>query len=167
MEDFDGRIVILILFVVISGFKWLMERLKGKGEQHDVSESLEEIYDDFREEIRHRQTTAAEPQAPGPPPLPTAASAHVPPPRSVQAPVYQQPTPVPQQFKASKPELTAAQKAAAERFQQNAGSIGRKGRRKRSSSHSTARALLATPESARQAIILQEILGPPKSMQSS
>ena len=62
-EGIDGRIIMLILFVVISGVKWFIENVKKRGQQpHETSESLEEIYDDFREEIRNRQTKVRQPQ---------------------------------------------------------------------------------------------------------
>ena len=57
MAEFDMPII-LILFVVVSAVKWFIEKVKNsQGSQpHDVSESLEEIYEDFRDEIRQRQT---------------------------------------------------------------------------------------------------------------
>lgn len=168
MEDFDGRIIILILFVVISGVKWLLEKIKNQGQEHDVNESLEEIYDDFRDEIRRRQTTVQPPApapthnapaAPVPPPLP---GAQVPQPRPPAPAALVEEPPAPQLFQTKKPELTEAQKAAAERFEQL-------GQKKRVRTHATgpisARALLSNPQSARQAVILHEVFGKPKSMQ--
>ncbi|MCP5535058.1 MAG: hypothetical protein H7A51_02360 [Akkermansiaceae bacterium] len=161
MEEIDGRIIILILFVVVSAIKWLLEKVKGKGEQqHGISESLEDIYEEFREEIRQRQTTVQQP-APSPPPLPQA------PPPLVQHPQHAQQRPQPQQVslpkKAQVRQLTAEEKAAAARFQQL--SSGK--RRRRSKPQTSVHALLSSPQSARQAIVLTEILGKPKSMQDA
>ena len=158
MEDFDGRIIMLILFVVISAIKWFMEKIKTQGQEpHETSESLEEIYDDFREEIRQRQTEVQHPQdiftphhhefgQQSPPPLPPA--------------VEYQPEPIPEPRKVRKPKLSVQEKAALARLQQ------RSSAKKTQRAHSSLRELLASPQSAQQAIVLHEILGQPKSMQS-
>jgi len=57
LGEIDGQVIVLILFVVISGIQWLIKKVQGKGQEHEISESLEDIYDDFREEIIQRQTT--------------------------------------------------------------------------------------------------------------
>ncbi|MBT8038486.1 MAG: hypothetical protein KJO21_13195 [Verrucomicrobiae bacterium] len=151
MEEIDGRIIILILFVVVSAFKWLGEKIKTRGEQpdHNVSESLHDIYEDFREEIRHRQTAMKEQQAP--PPMPQAATP------SPQAPPPTRP---------KKVSLSSEQQAAADRFNQRMtpGSMRRAPHRNVSQA---IRKLLASPQSCQQAIVLQEILGKPKSMQDT
>ena len=49
MENIDGQVIMLILFVVISGIKWFMEQAKKRNQPDETSESLEEIYDDFRD----------------------------------------------------------------------------------------------------------------------
>lgn len=155
--EFDGQIIFLILFVVISGIKWLVEQVKGKKQEpHETSESLEEIYDDFREEIRRRQTQLQGqeehfPEEATPPPLPTATG-------------YQQeyiPEPAPQTFEVRKPQLSAQERAALANLQKR-----NQPKTKRQQSHGSLRDLLASPQSAQQAILLQEILGKPKSMRS-
>ena len=155
MEEIDGRVIILILFVVISAFKWLVEKIKGPvtppPEEHEVSKSIENLYDDFREEIRQRQTkTHQRPEKQTPPPLPPA-------------PAPQEPAPPIRQSFTKKPEkvmLSAEQKAAAARFQQRSTS------KPKASAQSYVRTLLSNPQATRQAIILTEILGKPKSLQN-
>ncbi|MEJ6572403.1 MAG: hypothetical protein QNL01_02615 [Akkermansiaceae bacterium] len=158
MEELDGRLIILILFVVISAIKWVIEKMKGKGDQpHEVSESLEDIYEDFREEIRQRQTTVQQEQPVQSPP-PIAQS----PPPIVQHAQHTQPQA--KQFSPPKKRtLTSEEQAAAARFQQLSS-----GKRKRRNSPKTSiRGLLSSPKAAQQAIVLSEILGKPKSMQDA
>lgn len=169
-EGFDGRIIMLILFVVISGAKWFIENVKNRGQQpHETSESLEEIYDDFREEIRKRQTEVKHPQErthqerhpqdiftphhhefgqQSPPPLPTE-------------PEYK-PEPAPQPREIRKPQLSAQERAALANLQHRASTANRA---QRNQSTPTLRQLLSSPKSARQAIVLREVLGKPRSMQ--
>lgn len=161
MEEIDGRIIILILFVVISAIKWFIEKFKGQdGSPHEVSESLEDIYENFREEIRDRQTTVQQEQpANSPPPLPqtpapVAQKVQTLSPQATQFSLLQRP---------KKPTLTAEEKAAAARFQQ----LTKRKRRRRSSRQTSVRSLLSSPQSAQQAIILMEILGKPKSLQDT
>lgn len=159
MEEIDGRIIILILFVVISAIKWFIEKVKGPSqEQHDISESIEDIYEDFRDEIRQRQTRTVGQEQPvgrvsAPPPLPPSP---VTTPRPQTEPIkYTFPQ------KPRKVSLSAEQQAAAARFQQRALS------RRKPSAQGYVRTLLSNPHSTRQAIILAEILGKPKSLQNS
>ena len=170
MEDIDGRIIMLILFVVISGVKWFIENVKNRGQQpHETSESLEEIYDDFREEIRKRQTEVKHPQErepqerhpqdiftphhhefgqQSPPPLPTE--------------IEYKPEPVPQSREIRKPQLSLQEKAALANLKKQAATA----KRARSNQATpTLRQLLSSPKSARQAIVLREVLGKPRSMQ--
>ena len=156
MEEIDGRVIILILFVVISAFKWLVEKIKGPvappSEEHEISKSIENLYDDFREEIRHRQTKTQRPEQPTPPPLPPTP-----------APTPQAQAPPIQQASTKKPAnviLSDEQKAAAARFQQRSTS------KPKTSPQSYVKTLLSSPQATRQAIILTEILGKPKSLQN-
>ena len=177
MEKLDGQVILLIIFVVISGIKWFVEQLKRKNEDpHETSESLEDIYDEFREEIRQRQTTVqgAPPQArhaediftphheefaqnhSTPPPLPAATP--------YQQEYHADPTPAPI-FTVKKPTLTAAEKQALARIHEQSLATSGKKRLRQKRSHASLRQLLASPASARQAIILHEVLGKPKSLQ--
>ena len=166
MEDFDGRIVMLILFVVISGAKWFFEQIKNKNQSpHETSESLEEIYDDFREEIRQRQTQIQQPenefvqQAQSPPPIP------------VTIPQQREyvPDPIPQPREVRKPQLSKQEKAALASLQQQSFPQPSRGssRNRARDANASLRKLLASPQSARQAIVLREVLGKPRSMEGS
>lgn len=156
--DIPGQAIVLILFVVISGIQWLIKKIQEKNGPHDTPDSLEDIYDEFREEIRQRQTVIEQPP---PPPLPVNTTPAAPEPSYTQVTHVEQP--VTPQFTQPEPaELTTAQQEAAARFEQ----LGKK-KRRQSATHanSTARALLSNPQSARQAVILQEIFSKPRSMQ--
>jgi hypothetical protein len=176
MPEIDGRVILLIVFVAISAIKWLMEKIQG-GDQPSVEEesndNVESLYDQFREEIRQRQTKLQKnPAVESPPPLPPSTAQrpqrvqhaqqrqipqrqerpipHTPPePQVKQAPSYVR----------QKTKVSAEQKAAAARFEQRSGS------QYRPSAQKLVRGLLSNPESTRQAIILSEILGKPKSVQ--
>ena len=157
MEHLDGRIIILILFVVFSAIRWFFEKVKRGDQPHDVSESLEDIYENFREEIRQRQTTVqqeAPSQAQAPPPLP-----QTPPPRQA----VPKPVEVYQPQKVTQPKLSAEEKAALARLQKQSTPQ----RKRVAGARTSIRDLLASPHSTRQAIILHEILGEPKSMQKT
>ena len=178
MPDIDGRVILLILFVVISAVKWLIEKIQANdqaAEQEEPPDNLETLYDDYRDEIRQRQTKLKKKQATQtPPPIPAQAPARAParPPVAAPAPpVYaqRQSTPISApvsrhqpapSFKPRKTVVSEEQKAAASRFEQRSSS------QPKPSAQSYARTLLSSPQSTRQAIILTEILGKPKSLQS-
>lgn len=152
MDFPDERIIFLVLFVVIGAVKWLLEKIRGTDQAHDVSESLEEMYEDFRDEIRERQT---EVQQPAPPPLPQAAV-----PEPVHVPSTPPASALPEHFQVRHTELSAEEKIALERVQKH----GRSGKRRHKVTGSV-RDMLSSPASARQAVVLKEILGEPRSMQ--
>lgn len=157
MGDIPEQVIFLILFVVVGAIKWLIEKIKGPQAPHEVSDTLEDMYDDFREEIRQRQTQS-EPKASAPPPLPRTDA--------VAPPIYVASTPPasahPDHFSFKKNQLSAEEQAAMERFQ----SLDKLRKdRPRSTATGSVRDMLASPDSARKAVILKEILGEPRSMQ--
>ena len=156
--EIDGQVITLIIFVVIGGIQWLLKKVKGQERNFDASESLEDIYEEFREEIRQRQTTV---QQAGPPPMPEPISVSTPTPSAPQ-PTYQEEVPHITPTQIDKPEITPEQQIAIEKFEQ----LSSKKRRKKSSGTFSARDLLTNPQSARQAVILQEIFAKPRSMQN-
>jgi hypothetical protein len=167
-ENIPGQFILIIVAMVIGGIQWLVERIRknARGEDDSSARSeLEDLYEDAREEISERQakqypteqelqarfggqqirtiTPAIPPAIPGaptPPPIPGAL-----PPRR---------TP-------SRPVLSKAEQDALKRLQARQAKGGARSAR-RSRSQSRVRELLATPSSARDAIVLSEILGPPK-----
>ena len=82
MPDIDGRVILLILFVVISAVKWLIEKIQTKdqaAEQEEPPDNLETLYDEYRDEIRQRQTELQRRQAAQtPPPIPVQTPAQAP-----------------------------------------------------------------------------------------
>ena len=184
MPEIDGRVILLIVFVTISAVKWLMEKIQGGNQpepEEEPNSNMENLYEQYREEIRQRQTKLQKkpptptPPAPPPPPAPPAlpVSATPQPQRSPDA--YRQPNqqrpatslerPVNAKQSAApvytprKTVVSAEQRAAASRFERSSSS------RRKPSAQNYVRTLLSTPESSRQAIILSEILGKPKSIQ--
>lgn len=190
MPDIDGRVILLILFVVISAVKWLIEKIQTKdqaAEQEEPPDNLETLYDEYRDEIRQRQTELQRRQAAQtPPPIPVQTPAQAParaparppasPPVAAPAPpayAQRQSTPISApvstpaskaqpvpSFKPRKTTVSAEQQAAASRFEQLSSG------KSKPSPQSYVRTLLSNPQSTRQAIILTEILGKPKSLQS-
>ncbi len=190
MPDIDGRVILLILFVVISAVKWLIEKIQTKdqaAEQEEPPGNLETLYDEYRDEIRQRQTELQRRQAAQtPPPIPVQTPAQAParaparppasPPVAAPAPpayAQRQSTPISApvstpaskaqpapSFKPRKTTVSAEQQAAASRFEQLSSG------KSKPSPQSYVRTLLSNPQSTRQAIILTEILGKPKSLQS-
>ncbi len=159
-ESIDGQVIVVILMVLFAGAKALIEKLQNKGaapaelqEEDYEGYEVEEDYDEYarqlreqREEILRRQQEAA-----APPPLPSS----VPPPVAGQPEVY-----VPQ--KVRKANLSKAEQEALANFQRGTP------RKTRSNEIITARTrarrVLASPYAARDAIVLSEILGPPKGL---
>ena len=163
MEDFDFRVIVLILFLVVSALQWVGKRFKGNAQNPDSEEpqsssSLADIYEQYREQIRDEQTTlqterVQEVAKATPPPIPQPSTPKAQP---LAAPMQQS-------FSSSKPQLTKAQREAAERFE----NLTKSGKQAQTTSdaNATIRALLSSPSSAKQAVILTEILSKPKSMQ--
>lgn len=190
MEDINFQAIVLILAVVISAIRWVGERLKGQGstgaksaerEPAEQANSLEGIYEEYRQQIKQRQTAREPAQTTRPSEVPPAYSAkrepHSPPPFSrkelspppvkqhkAQLPSQEEPYKVPATFAPVKKEFTAEQQQALLRLQQR--EQQEKARAKKSKGNLSLRALLSNPASAKQAVILTEILGKPKSAQS-
>lgn len=175
MPEIDGRVILLIVFVAISAIKWLMEKIQGGNQtnaEEEPAENVESLYEQYREEIRQRQTQLQKKPNPGtPPPMPgtvppqrTQPQHRPPQPQRAQNQKRQQPAARPKpapSFTPRKTVVSAEQRAAASRFEQHSSS------QRRPSAQSYVRDLLSNPESTRQAIILSEILGKPKSVQGN
>jgi len=184
MPEINGHVILLIIFVVISAVKWLIEKIKTSDETWEGEEppgAIENIYEQYREEIRNRQTKLKQKkraqqmqraetppqQAQTPPPLPPIQSQRSEPdhwtpppgPKPLVQPAVQRIEPTPT-YKPRKTVVTAEQQAAASRFAQRSISP------RQPSAQQYVRKLLSSPQSTRQAIILAEILGKPKSLQN-
>lgn len=182
--DFNFNLVIIIVFLVIGAIRWVIENISGKKqpptqehwEEYDYEErdyhrpqpdSLEDLYEEARREILDRQNRndpqpevveeklrehSMPPSAP--PPLPGKVVVNKPkPPAQKEAPVTFK--------KVERPRLTEEEKKALAAFEANS---SQKKKTVGSSTNSRVRELLASPTAARDAIVLAEILGPPKGV---
>lgn len=182
MDDLNLNLVIIIVFLVIGAIRWVIENILGKKkppqseswEEYDYEErdydkpqtnSIEDLYEEARREILDRQNRnvpqpevieqkLSEYRSPssGPPPIPVPGKARInrPPPVEKAEPR--------RQLAPKKTVVTEEQKKAAAAFQQ----MGKKEQRASTRKASRVRELLASPEAARDAIVLAEILGKPK-----
>ena len=155
--------LILLVVMIIGGLKWVIEQAKGVQGQDEDDETFEDLYEEARREILERQggygqsseppvssipqVEVVAPPPPAPPPLPSAAPPPTPTPYRASSP----PPPV-------RPSLSPAELRALQRVQKRAATPIKV--RKRPTSR--VRSLLSTPSAARDAIVLREILGPPK-----
>ncbi len=162
LAEFDFPIV-LFLFVAISAVNWFVEKFKNQHTSSPPQKSsgnLEDLYESFREEILQRQTNLS-PRPQAPPDLPItedigstltvdpAADLLTPPPTDA--------------YTVHDTQLSQEEKEALINFE----------RRSKAKSHhprkttTNLKRLLRSPNSARQAIILHEVLGKPKSLQQN
>lgn len=162
--EFDGQIIFLILFVVISGIKWLIEQVKGRQNPESTSEALNEIYEEFREEIRQRQTQTEHTEQFEQPGEAFEAHLKAPTPPPIPGPTHQSPTtPPPVALKeVERPTLSVQEQAALNRLQQRQQQPNPT--RQRGSTRDALINQLSSSDSVRQAILLQEILGKPKAL---
>lgn len=178
MPDIDPQAIIILVVMIIGGLRWLFEQMKKTQEQGDEDDAgpfveLEEMYEEARREIQERQgrmlpdeeevAERLEEYQPGPPPLVVETPGTVPPPlppvpRAAPTPSYAVPDFSP---KPAQPVLSVAEEQALQRVQAK-GLPRRTTSRRPTRGRSRVRDLLSTPSAARDAIVLREILGPPK-----
>ena len=161
LNDIPAQAIIVLVAMIIGAIKWFLEQVAGNKAGQDAvdqaEDDFEDLYEEARREIQERQTQHPQPEAqPTPPPTPQ--------PVLVRTSPTPQATPTPPPLpdwerKVSKPSLSAAEKQALARFQKQSAHP-----RKKRQVHqgSRVRQLLSSPSSARDAIVLAEILGPPK-----
>lgn len=165
----EPQVVIAILFLLFSGVKWLFDKNK-KGDDGESS-GLEDIYEQYREEIRKRQTTTQQPSPPQltaqpqvaakkpagtPPPLPATEAVET---TMATISAYTEKMTKP------RPQLTKAERDALKRVQDQKTVLASKSRKRSSASNmSRYSSMLSSPSSAKDAIVLSEILGPPKAL---
>jgi hypothetical protein len=170
-EDLNPNVIIILVVMVIGGIRWFIEQLKGTNRNEDdaPTSEFEDLYEEARIQILERQAQMdADPEEVArqlgtgsmlqpvvvPPPAPVA-----PPPIPVGGI-----TPPPIRDKPKKRVLSAAEKEALANFEALSRKKSPAGRRKRSSVSAHVRQLLSNPTSAQDAIVLADILGPPKGM---
>lgn len=186
MDNLPENAIFIIVFLAIGAVRWFLETL-GKKKQPPVHEhweeddyddqadqatprsSLEELYDEARKEILDRQNRQIpEPEVLrrqlsgetlAPPPLPPVAEPPKAVPPAVKAPRKEVEAPY-QLKKVRRPVLSPAE-------QQALVNLEKMGHQPKplSASNTRIRKLLSDPTSARDAVILSEILGKPKSLQ--
>lgn len=172
--------IILLVFMVIAALKYVLENVKGKNANEEQQQSFTELYEETRQQVIERQRGGTPPQpgsgeqarkeAPkqlsildffGPP----VGSRSEDPGTAAPPPPPSGPPPVPKTNPAAAPEretLTAAETAALRRIQAREAGSEHSRRPRRGGGRTPIREILSTPSSARDAIVLREILGPPK-----
>jgi hypothetical protein len=178
--------IFVIVFLVIGAIRWIAENIakKNSGPQHgewdeeegyhpggSTAHSLEDLYEKARQEIRQRQSGPATPeqvreklheyQASAPPPLPPAQPT---PPKIQKTPAPSIENNPYQLKKVDRPKLTAEQKRALANYEKHTKQSQEtpSGDAARTASGVRIREMLQSPQAARDAIILSEILGKPK-----
>ncbi|GHC62946.1 hypothetical protein [Roseibacillus persicicus] len=188
MDDFPFQLVVVIVFIVIGVIRWFLENVLGRkpsqqqpehweeynyDERADTvqprSNSLEDLYEEARREILDRQNrNNPEPEVvqeklnrtpPPLPPVPGKARINRPVPAQTSSQKAQSSFQATAQKSLKRTVLTDAQKKAASDFQQ----LGKKAKRA-TRQKSRVKEILSTPSSARDAIVLAEILGKPKGL---
>ncbi|MBK1792620.1 hypothetical protein [Persicirhabdus sediminis] len=161
-----GQIIFILIAMIVGAFNWLKERRAAQrreefDDEYDYDDSpneIDDVYEQYREEIRQRQ---AQQQAQQEPAVLSRQPAAQPPALTRNKPVSQPPG-LP--AKAQKPRtLSAAERQALEQIKQRQQQQARKKRPQVAGT--SARAQLRSPQSLKQAVILQEILGKPKALQ--
>jgi hypothetical protein len=168
-DDLSPNVIIILVVMVIGGLRWVIEQIKGKNRDQEESPTseFEDLYEEARLEILERQgqinpdpeevsrqletTTVVRPAF-----ISTPRTGSAPPPIPVGTVT---PPPIRQQPK--KRVLSAAEKEALANFEALARKSSTK-RRGRSSVSAHVRQLLSSPTNAQDAIVLADILGPPK-----
>lgn len=154
---FDSNVIVILVAVIFAGIKAFLERnQKGADEEVLPDYELEEEdraagdQRDYEAEVARRQ---AEMQIELPAPRPVVEQS--PPPLPGAIPVS----------KAKKPTLSAAEKKALENLKRRSEQKAKPGRR-RSSGPTRSRVIrhLSSPTAAREALVLAEVLGPPKAL---
>jgi hypothetical protein len=155
--DIPPVVIYALVAMVIAAIQKFSEMGKNKRGNQDAADAasseFEDLYEEARREINDQQTELPEPPrltTPRKTPvvLPPSQERHAPPP----LPNWQR--------KVTKPTLSFAEQAALARFQAQP----TRSKRQSQSVNSRVRELLSSPSSARDAIVLSEILGTPTSL---
>lgn len=161
LAEIPEQLIFVVVMLVIAAIKAMGEKFGKKPEsayeehqEHEEDHSVENDYEEYARQLRERQAEILArqqqtQQTTPPPPLPNAAPV-----------VFEKPYTPPV---VKKPKLSAAEQKALENFQKDS---SKPSRRISTTIGGTARArarrVLSSPTAARDAIVLSEILGPPK-----
>ena len=153
MDGISIEVIFVLIVMIVSAIKWFVENIASKNQPPfdedkpgGTISTLEDLYEEARREIQERQ--AGTPS--GPSTYWDEAQA------SPAAPAT--PPPLPEYSPPEKPKLSVAEQAALRRVQERQKTTS-PGKRKASTS---LHGLLSSPSAARNAVLLREILGPPK-----
>lgn len=158
LAEIPEQLIFVVVMLVIAAIKAMGEKFGKKKEptyeEYEEDNSVETDYEEYARQLRERQAEIlARQQADAPPPLPSAAPV-----------VFEKPDTPPV---VKKHKLSAAEQKALENFQK-----GKPGRKKSAAigigttARARARRVLSSPTAARDAIVLSEILGPPKGQKN-
>ena len=159
---FDSNVIVVLVAVIFAAIKAYLERGNKATEEEGMTE--EELLEQYEAELRRQQEEMEAREAarqptpvvsksrpePTPPPIPQVAAV---------------PMPYRPAAKPVKPKLTAAEKLALENFQRL--SANSRKRRTSGSTKSRVHRHLSSPTAAREALVLAEVLGPPKAFKES
>ncbi len=161
MPDINPQVILIFLVMIFGGLKALIEKIQARKnppleEDHYEEDIYQELQEQYLDQQRLEREQAwleeqAKLEATQPPPLPAveAESPLVAP--SVEA-------------KVKTPKLSAAEKEALDRFERLS-SEGPRRRKTHLTTKSRLKQHLSSPTAAREALLLSEVLGPPKSLQ--
>ena len=141
----DSNVIVILVAVIFAAVKAFLERGKTT-EQIEPTEEEAEVYQQYEEELRRQREAMAMPEP-------------------VVRPLEQfQPPPIPRAEvqKPTRPKLSTAEKKALENFQSQ--SRVRRKKRLGSSTRSRLYRHLSSPSAAREALVLADVLGPPKAL---
>ena len=151
LAEIDANVIIVFVAMIIAGLKALIEKRNQQNQpppQEEDQGDYEDLYEAYEAEIEAQRAQLQIPVA-APPPLPT--------PVPVQAPAS-----TPQPKKVVTPTLSAAEEEALERFNSRSDTPQRK--KNKVSTKARVKAHLSSPTAAREALLLAEVLGPPKAL---
>ncbi|MDB4703817.1 hypothetical protein OAF26_01715 [Akkermansiaceae bacterium] len=155
LKELDPQAILVLLMVIFAAIKAFFEkRKKGDGEVVLGEETDPDLYQAYEEELaRQRSDLQLEISPPtSPPPLSEADP--------FSSKKATPPTPLPAE--PVLPKLSAAEKQALKALEARTKKVARKAR---DTTKSRVYRHLSSPTAAREALLLAEILGPPKAMQ--
>lgn len=156
--DINPNVIIVFVAMIIAGFKALIEKRnqQNKATQAEDEGDYEGLYEAYEAELAAQRQQLQIPTT-TPPPLPTSIQVSAPPPLPTSPQV-----PGPQPREVELPTLSAAEEAALDRF--NSRSNGPRKKLSPLSTKARVKDHLSSPTAAREALLLAEILGPPKAL---
>lgn len=160
--ELDPQVILFIIVAIFSVLKWLFDNLTKKGVDRDQrADELEDLYDQYREEIQQRQTQS-------PPPLPQQEESFFQPaaaPPELPSDAYALEEPI-APIEPSAPRYSAEDIERARLIKESVSlsSEPKAVKSKKANQQSSIKKMLRSKDSLKNAIILQEVLGTPKAL---